>query len=49
MESDPYGLQFQALLQADSHAERLVIFGDILGKESRRLTARLALQSMFKT
>jgi len=49
MESDPYGLQFQALLQADSHAERLVIFGDILGKESRRLTARLTLQSMFKT
>ena len=48
MESDPYGLQFQALLQSDSHAERLEVFYQIIDIERKRLAARQTLQSMFK-
>jgi len=48
MESDPYGLQFQALLQAPSHAERLNVFRFIIDTERKRLAARQTLQSMFK-
>jgi len=49
MSSDPYGLQFQALLQAPSHKERLAVFEEVIGGEQKRLTARATLQSMFKT
>ena len=48
-ESDPYGLQFQALLQANSHSERLDVLKEILSAERKRLAARASLQSMFKT
>ena len=48
MESDPYGLTFQALLQADSHAERLEVFRTVIDTEHKRLAARQMLQSMFK-
>ena len=49
MESDPYGLQFQALLQCGSHGERLEVFKTIIDTERKRLAARQTLQSMFKT
>ena len=48
MEADPYGLQFQALLQSPSHAERLDVFRHIIDTERKRLAARQTLQSMFK-
>jgi len=48
MESDPYGLQFQLMLQAGSHLERLAIVDRVLGKEAKRLAARATLQSLFK-
>ena len=48
MESDPYGLQFQALVQSPSHAERLDVFRAILETERKRLAARQTLQAMFK-
>jgi len=48
MDADPHGLQFQAMLQADSHVERLAIFDAVLGKEAKRLAARKTLQSLFK-
>ena len=48
MEADPYGLQFQALLQTNSHVERLAVFRHILDTERKRLAARQTLQSMFK-
>lgn len=48
MESDPYGLQFQALLQSDSHVERIGVFQKIIDTERKRLAARQTLQSMFK-
>ena len=48
MSSDPYGLQFQALLQAPSHSSRLDIFAKIIGEEQKRLAAREQLKSMFK-
>jgi Lon protease-like protein len=48
MSSDPYGLQFQALLQAPSHSSRLDIFSKIIGEEQKRLAAREQLKSMFK-
>ncbi len=48
MSSDPYGLQFQALLQAPSHSARLDIFSKIIGEEQKRLAAREQLKSMFK-
>lgn len=47
-ESDPYGLQFQAMLQTGSHEERLAVFKEILEMEMRRLSARATLQSLFK-
>ena len=47
-EGDPYGLQFQALVQAPSHAERLDVLKGILSSERKRLAARATLQSMFK-
>ena len=47
-ESDPYGLQFQALLQANSHKKRLAVFRQIIDTERKRLAARATLQSMFK-
>jgi len=48
MDADPYGLQFQAMLQADSHVDRLAILNEVLGKEAKRLAARSTLQSLFK-
>jgi len=48
MESDPYGDNFQTMLQTHSHAERLEIFGGILDKERKRLGARAMLKSMFE-
>jgi len=48
MESDPYGLQFQALLQSNSHSERLDVFRHLIDTERKRLAARQTLQSMFK-
>ena len=47
MESDPYGLQFQALLQAETHEQRLGLFGTIVDTERKRLSARATLKSMF--
>ena len=47
-ESDPYGLQFQALLQTNSHKQRLAVFRQIIETERKRLAARATLQSMFK-
>ena len=46
--SDPYGLQFQALLQTESHAARLDVFTQVLEIERKRLSARATLQSLFK-
>ena len=40
-ESDPYGLQFQALLQAETHAARLKVFERVLDVERKRLSARV--------
>lgn len=48
MDADPYGLQFQALLQAEDHLGRLAIMDKLLGKEAKRLAARSTLQSLFK-
>jgi len=48
MESDPYGLQFQAMLQAPSHAGRIAVLRHVLATERKRLAARATLQSMFK-
>lgn len=48
MSNDPYGLQFQALLQAPSHAERLDVFKGLLESEQNRLSTRAMLKSMFK-
>ena len=48
MESDPYGLQFQALLQTDTHTERLAVFRHLIDTERKRLAARATLASMFK-
>ena len=48
MESDPYGLQFQALLQSDAHTARIEVFKQIIDTERKRLAARQTLQSMFK-
>jgi Lon protease-like protein len=47
MDADPYGLNFQTMLQAHSHAERLELFGAILDQERKRLGARATLQAMF--
>jgi len=47
-ESDPYGLQFQALLQTASHKARLDVFRQVLEVERKRLSARATLQSLFK-
>ena len=47
-ESDPYGLHFQALVQSDSHEDRLKAFGELIETERKRLTARATLQNMFK-
>eukprot|EP00747_Dinoflagellata_sp_TGD_P183853 gnl/TRDRNA2_/TRDRNA2_39020_c0_seq1.p1 gnl/TRDRNA2_/TRDRNA2_39020_c0~~gnl/TRDRNA2_/TRDRNA2_39020_c0_seq1.p1 ORF type:complete len:330 (+),score=45.93 gnl/TRDRNA2_/TRDRNA2_39020_c0_seq1:174-1163(+) len=46
LDSDPKVIQ--AMLQSDSHAERLSIFWRILNKERKRLAARSTLQSMFE-
>ena len=47
MESDPYGLQFQLMLQADSHVERLEVFGRVLDMERKRRKAE-ELENKFK-
>lgn len=44
---DPEGLQFQAILQSSSHAERLALLQYMLDQEMKRLAARASLQSMF--
>lgn len=49
MESDPYGLQFQAMVQAPAHADRLAVLRHVLETERKRLAARATLRSMFKT
>jgi len=46
-DADPYSLNFQTMLQARSHAERLDLFGAILDQERKRLAARATLQAMF--
>ena len=46
-DADPYSLNFQTMLQARSHAERLDLFGGILDQERKRLAARATLQAMF--
>lgn len=46
-DADPYSLNFQKMLQARSHAERLELFGAILDQERKRLAARATLQAMF--
>lgn len=46
-DADPYSLNFQKMLQARSHAERLELFGSILDQERKRLAARATLQAMF--
>ena len=38
---------FVLLVQCDSHAERLNVFGDMLEEEEKRLQAKVALQSLF--
>ena len=48
MESDPYGLQFQWMLQCETHAERLQAFSTIVKTERKRLSARATLQSLFR-
>lgn len=48
MDADPYGQQFQRMVQTDSHSERLQIFNAILDTERKRLSARATLQSLFK-
>jgi len=49
MDADPYSLNFQTMLQARTHAERLDIFGGILDQEMKRLAARATLQAMFSS
>jgi hypothetical protein len=39
---------FVALVQCDSHAERLNVFGEMLEEEEKRLQAKVALQKMFE-
>ena len=39
---------WQAMLQGETHAERLDVFTAILEKERARLGARATLQSLFK-
>ena len=39
----------QALVQADSHTDRLAVFDHIIGTERKRLAARATLKSMFKS
>ena len=38
---------FVALVQCDSHAERLNVFGEMLEEEEKRLQAKVALQALF--
>ena len=40
---------FTLLVQCDSHAERLNVFGSMLEEEEKRLQAKVALQSLFNT
>ena len=41
---------FALLVQCDSHAARLDVFGDMLEEEERRVcSAKLALQSLFSS
>ena len=40
---------FVLLVQCDSHAERLNVFGSMLEEEEKRLQAKVALQSLFGT
>jgi predicted amino acid-binding ACT domain protein len=40
---------FTLLVQCDSHAERLKVFGSMLEEEEKRLQAKVALQSLFNT
>jgi len=47
LDGEPGSLRFQALLQSDSHSERLRLFSGWLRKEQARLTARATLQKMF--
>jgi Lon protease-like protein len=46
-DSDPYGLPFQELLQAESHKARLGIFRRIIEEEIKRLQARDSLQTLM--
>ena len=38
---------FVLLVQCDTHAERLSVFGEMLEEEEKRLQAKVALQSLF--
>ena len=35
------------LVQCDTHAERLSVFGEMLEEEEKRLQAKVALQALF--
>lgn len=48
LDTDPVGSYFQAMLQSESHSERMQVFRAALEKERRRLKARATLQSLFK-
>lgn len=48
MDADPAGESFQAMLQSDSHRERLDVLRATIEKERKRLSARATLQSLFK-
>lgn len=45
--ADPYGDSFQLLLQADLHSQRLLLFGNMIDAETKRLEAKLSLRSLF--
>ena len=45
--TDPYGLQFQALVQTASHAARLDVFAKVLDTETKRLQARASVKKML--
>jgi hypothetical protein len=38
---------FVLLVQCDTHAERLSVFGEMLEEEEKRLRAKVALQALF--
>lgn len=49
LDGEPGSLRFQALLQSDSHRQRLALFCTWLRKEQKRLATRKSLQSLFSS